>query len=129
MKRLLAYRSTVVLVLVALIISVSGAVVLAASPHYKRGSPDCDISGLTATCSGTIAGLGNEDVKITVSITGTVQPFCAAPGNPNNVVPGQNPVDIAATGSVIIPADLDKNGNLTFGPVTTTATVPTLTAV
>jgi hypothetical protein len=111
----------------ALLISVSAATVFAASPHYKRGSPTCTINGTTVTCSGDIAGLGNEDVVVTVSATGTAQPFCSAPGNPANVVPGQNPVDFTATGSQTIPAGQLKNGNLTFS-VSATATVPTPTA-
>jgi hypothetical protein len=114
MKRILLHPSKVVLVLVALIIGVSVAAVFAASPHYKRGSPQCSASGTTGTCSGSIAGLGNADVKITVSVTGTAQPFCAAPGNPGNVVPGQNPVDFTASASQIVSADDIKNGNLTF---------------
>lgn len=127
MQRLLAHRSQVVLALAALILSVSAAAVFAASPHYKRGSPQCSTSGTTGTCSGSLAGLGNEDVRITVSVTGTAQPLCSAPGNPANVVPGQNPVDFTASASVTVPASEIKNGNLNFS-VSATAVVPTPTA-
>ena len=111
----------------ALIICSSGAAVFAASPHYKRGSPQCVTGGTTATCSGALAGLGNEDVRITVSITGTAQPFCAAPGNPANIVAGQNPVDFTASASVTVPASEIKNGTLNFS-VSATAVVPVPTA-
>jgi hypothetical protein len=127
MKRILAHRSKVVLVLVALIMGVSVTAVFAASPHYKRGSPQCSAGGTTGTCSGSIAGLGNEDIRITVSVTGTAQPFCAAPGNPDNVVPGQNPVDFMASASVTVPASEIKNGNLSFS-LSAIAVVPTPTA-
>jgi hypothetical protein len=127
MKRILLHPSKVVLVLVALIIGVSVAAVFAASPHYKRGSPQCSASGTTGTCSGSIAGLGNEDIRITVSVTGTAQPFCAAPGNPGNLVPGQNPVDFTASASQTIPASAIKNGTLSFS-LSATAVVPTPTA-
>jgi hypothetical protein len=131
MKRILLHPSKVVLVLVALIIGVSVAAVFAASPHYKRGSPQCSASETTGTatgtCSGSIAGLGNEDVRITVSVTGTAQPFCAAPGNPDNVVAGQNPVDFTASASQIFQASEIKNGNLSF-EVSATAVVTTPTA-
>ena len=112
---------------VALCISVFATAVFAANPHYKRGSPQCSVSGTTATCTGSIAGLGNEDVRIVVSITGTAQPFCSAPGNPANIVPGQNPVTFAATGEDIVPADELKNGTLSFS-VTATAVITTPTA-
>jgi hypothetical protein len=120
-------RRGIAQIVAALIISVTGAAVFAASPHYKRGSPQCVTGGTTATCSGALAGLGNEDVRITVSITGTAQPFCSAPGNEANVVPGQNPVDFTASASVTVPASEIKNGTLNFS-VSATAVVPVPTA-
>jgi hypothetical protein len=40
---------------------------MAASPHFKKGGePVCTFSGTTSipvTCSGTLAGLGNQDLK------------------------------------------------------------------
>jgi hypothetical protein len=102
-------------------------VVFAASPHYKRGSPQCTTSGdpdnLTATCSGDLAGLGNEDVLITVSLTASSTPICSAPGNPENQVKGQNPVNVTASDSDLFPKDEIKNGTLHFGPITATTTV------
>jgi hypothetical protein len=102
-------------------------VVFAASPHYKRGSPTCTKTGdpdnVTATCSGDLAGLGNEDVLITVSLTASSTPICSAPGNPDNQVKGQNPVNVTASDSDLIDASEIKNGTLHFGPITATATV------
>jgi hypothetical protein len=114
-------------VIVLGIVSISVSAVLAASPHYKRGSPQCSASGTTGTCSGSLAGLGNDDLKISIAVTGTATPFCAAPGNESNIVPGQNPVDFVASNSVTVPASEIKNGTLNF-TISATAVVPVPTA-
>ena len=58
--------------LVALFVSLAAAAVMAASPHYKKdGQPVCTINTIngTATCTaGTVAGLGNESVRVSVSL-------------------------------------------------------------
>ena len=56
--------------LTLMVVSVSVAAVLGASPHYKRGSPQCGAGGTTGTRPGAPAGLGNDDVVITVSLAG-----------------------------------------------------------
>ena len=48
---------------------------MAASPHFKEGrrSPCARLSGTTSipvTCTGTLAGLGNEDLNIHLSVSG-----------------------------------------------------------
>ena len=90
----------------------------AASPHFKRGGePKCTIStsGSTATttCTGKLAGLGNEDLVIDVTVAGSAVYQCQ--NNGGNVAPGQNRVLV---GPVTEPTEIDsdaiKNGNLTF---------------
>jgi hypothetical protein len=94
---------------------VSGA--LAASPHFKKGgTPTCTFSGTTSipvTCKGTLAGLGNEDLLLRLSVSGSAVYQCQNQGG--NIAPGQNKVLVGpATSDTAIPADAIKNGNLTF---------------
>src|SRR5215471_358909 len=101
MKRVIAPWSKVVgLGLAALIGSVTAAVVFAANPHYKPGGqpscapPTAGVTGSTYTgqCSeGEAAGLGNGDITIVITVTGSAGTFCHNKGNPSNIVPGQNP--------------------------------------
>ena len=105
---------------------------LAASPHFKKGGePVCTFSGTTSipvTCGGTLAGLGNEDLNIHLSVSGFALYQCQNGGG--NTAPGQNKVlEGPATSDTAIPASAIKNGNLTFStnPATLTAD-PTVSA-
>jgi hypothetical protein len=105
---------------------------MAASPHFKKGgTPVCTFSGTTSisvTCTGTLAGLGNDDLNIHVSVSGFALYQCQNAGG--NTAPGQNRVLAGpATSDTAIPADAIKNGNLTFttNPATLTA-APTVSA-
>lgn len=98
----------------------------AASPHFKKGGePVCTFSGTTSipvTCGGTLAGLGNEDLNIHLSVSGFALYQCQNGGG--NTAPGQNKVlEGPATSDTSIPASAIKNGNLTFrtNPATLTA--------
>src|SRR5215510_2373886 len=98
----------------------------AASPHFKKGgTPTCTFSGTTSipvTCSGTLAGLGNEDLNLHLSVSGFALYQCQNGGG--NTAPGQNKVLVVpATSDTAIPANAIKNGNLTFttNPATLTA--------
>lgn len=90
----------------------------AASPHFKRGgSPVCTVStsgsSSSVSCRGTLAGLGNEDVLITVTVSGEAVYQCQNGGG--NTAPGQNRVLIGpATAPTFIDSSAIKNGNLTF---------------
>jgi hypothetical protein len=110
--------------LVGLIVSVTAAVVFAASAHYKKGGqPVCTASGATVTCStGSVTGLGNFDVVVSLSFTASQGQLCHNPGN-TNVVPGQNPAIGTGGGSVSIPGSDIKNGNLIVPSITGTATI------
>jgi hypothetical protein len=98
---------------------------LAASPHFKRnGEPVCTFSGtlsIPVTCTGTLAGLGNEDLNLHLSVSGFALYQCQ--NNGGNTAPGQNRVQTGpATSDTSIPADAIKNGNLTFTTNTATLT-------
>src|SRR5436190_1907820 len=102
------------------------SVALAASPHFKRGGePVCTFSGTTSipvTCMATLAGLGNQDVNVHLSVSGFALYQCQNGGG--NTAPGQNRVLAGpATSDTAIPASAIKNGNLTFttNPATLTA--------
>jgi hypothetical protein len=119
------------LVLIALPVMLAAFVLaapaaLAASPHFKKGGePVCTFSGTTSisvSCSGTLAGLGNEDLNLHLAVSGFALYQCSNGGG--NIAPGQNKVLVGpATSDTAIPASAIKNGNLTFAtnPATLTA--------
>jgi hypothetical protein len=89
---------------------------LAASVHYKSG-PTFTENGLTLTASGALAGLGNADVTIKLTATGTADRItCTNPGG--NTAPGQNRPRQTTVGQVVIPAPKIKNGNVSFSVTT-----------
>ncbi len=96
--------------------------IYAANAHYKKGPFVAD-NGTTATATGSIAGLGNGDVIITLSFpnaTGTTT--CTNPGG--NQAAGQNPATPApASGSQLITKV--KNGTVSFAVTTDPPANPT----
>lgn len=101
-------------------------VAFAAHPHYKgrNGKPTCTIEENTASCSGgEVAGLGNADVRVSVSLGAAADTFCHNPGN-SNIVPGQNPAEATGSTSIDLSADQIKNGTLVLPAISTTVTVP-----
>jgi hypothetical protein len=104
------------------VLTIVGGIVWADSGHYKKGPFFVD-NGLTATASGSIAGLGNGDVSVTLSFpnaTGTT--ICTSPGG--NDSPGQNPAVPAAVSGTAVFSD-PKNGTLAFTVTTTAPANPT----
>ena len=111
-------RRTILAILVPLFIGFMAAAALASSPHFKKGgTPTCTISGtatsLTTTCTGTLSGLGQENLKIDLTVSGFAVYQCQNGGG--NLSPGQNRV---LEGPSTVPTFIDsaaiKNGNLTF---------------
>lgn len=99
----------------------ASTVTLAASPHLKGGpnaEPAFTDLGLPLRVIGSLAGLGNENLVVTVVATGDVTSTCTSPGG--NQAPGQNPAEVDVSGTQSIPAPEIKNGNVTF-TVTTEA--------
>ena len=110
------------LVVTALVLLCAG-MAYAASVHLKGGK-NAEVSfvdgGLVLSASSELAGLGNEDVFITLDALADVTSTCTNKGG--NMAPGQNPAEVSVTGGVSIPAEEIKNGNLAFD-VTTVAPV------
>jgi len=114
MRRML----TVALVGVGLVVILAQAS-LASSPHFKKGgTPTCTISGsgtssTSTTCTGTLSGLGGNDLQIDVTVSGFAVYQCQNGGG--NTAPGQNRVlEGPATTPTSVPGSAIKNGNLTF---------------
>jgi len=113
MRRILVFFAALS---IALLITAPTAT--AASPHFKKGgSPVCTVStsGSTSstTCSGSLAGLGNGDVDLNTTVSGSAVYQCQNGGG--NTAPGQNKVLV---GPVTAPTHISgtevKNGNLAF---------------
>src|SRR3954468_1700816 len=119
-------RSAVVLCAVATLMLFTAVDASAASPHFKHGGePTCTIAGSgssqTVTCHASLAGLGNGDLKINVTVSGFAVYQCQNQGG--NIAPGQNKVlEGPVTEPTVIPANQIKNGTVTFTTKPTTLT-------
>jgi hypothetical protein len=108
----------------ALVLGLSATVALAASVHFKQNrAPTIADGGLTATVSGALSGLGNEDVTVTVTAEGVGTTILTSPGG--NAAPGQNKVPFTLVGTQSIPAEEIKNGNVRFSVTTEAPETPT----
>jgi hypothetical protein len=91
----------------------------AQSVHLKYGAnsePNFVDRGLTLNAAASLAGLGNEDVLVTLSATAAATSTCTNQGG--NQAPGQNPAEVTVSGSQSIPATEIKNGNTSFNVTT-----------
>jgi hypothetical protein len=111
-------RLTTILALALGLLLVTAQASLAQSPHFKKGGePVCTVSGSGATrsttCSASLAGLGNGDLLIEVTVSGFAVYQCQNQGG--NTAPGQNKVLVGpVTAPTTIPGNQIKNGNVSF---------------
>jgi hypothetical protein len=86
--------------------------------HFQppNGEPTFRDLGLALRATGEIAGLGNENVLISLSATADVTSTCTNQGG--GTAPGQNPAPLTVIGSQPIPAAEVKNGKTPFNVVT-----------
>ena len=111
-------RLITILVLALGLLLVTAQASLAASPHFKKGGePVCTVSpsgaSSSTTCSASLAGLGNGDLLIEVTVRGSAVYQCS--NNGGNTAPGQNRVLVGpVTAPTTIPGDQIKNGNVSF---------------
>ncbi|HEX8915546.1 MAG TPA: hypothetical protein VF796_24545 [Humisphaera sp.] len=92
---------------------------LFSSAHYVVDPTFVD-NGTTLTASGSIAGLGNEDVTVTLTATGTATILGVNPAG--KVAPGQSQ-SVTVLGSQVITDP--KNGRVDFSVTTIAPTAPT----
>jgi len=88
------------------------------SPHYVVGPTFTD-NGTTLSASGSVAGLGNEDVTVLLNAQGTATIICFNPAG--KVAPGQTK-DVNVSGSQTI-TDV-KNGRVNFNVTTAEPVAP-----
>ena len=98
--------------------------VYAASVHFKKAPTFSDQGTTLQTCL-SLAGLGNQDVTITVKTTGFASTICTNHGG--NAAPGQNKTPVAPSAQQTFPTTEIKNGNLSVCLTTTPPPSPTAT--
>src|SRR5215471_4382970 len=104
-------------------VALIGGQAYAANVHVKAGPFFID-NGLTLTGTGTLAGLGLQDIVVGMTATANPIATCTNPAGQNKP-PGQNPapVSVSATPEAI-PASEIKNGNASFSLTTNPPATP-----
>ena len=112
------------LIIAAVVAFIAAPLAYAANVHFKGGNPTFSDKGTTLNTCFKLAGLGNQDITITIEATGFANTTCTNKGG--NAAPGQNKTPVSPTAQVTIPSTQIKNGNVsvclsTIAPPTPTA--------
>src|SRR5512132_70702 len=119
-------RVTTVAALFLALMGLTAQSALAANGHFKAKPPLTFFdNGKTLTVSGALTGLGNGDVRVTISATAQPVAGCVNPGTGEHRPAGQQPAVVQLTGTQDIPNDQIKNGNVPFSVTTVEPTLPT----
>jgi hypothetical protein len=112
--------------IVAAVFAVAVTSTAALAAVTTKTYPEASFSGATVTLTdGNWSGLGNVPAIGTLTVTGEATYDCHNNGNPDNIVPGQNPVEAQSGSSG--PVDLgnaDHNGRGTIDNITASVTAP-----
>src|SRR4051812_11169042 len=109
--------------LVLVLLALGATQAQAANVHFKaKGDPIFTDTGLTLRATGALTGLGNVDLRISLTADGQPIATCTNPSGANQPA-GHNPAKIKVTGVQTIPADAVKNGSVAFS--VSTAAPPT----
>jgi len=107
----------IIAVLSLIVVALAAVPALAANPHFVRGPAFSD-RGTQLLVTGTVAGLGNEDIDVVVDAEGFATVECENPAG--NVAPGQTTeVDVSGSANDV----QVKNGKATFRVLTDEPTV------
>jgi hypothetical protein len=117
-----------------IVLVVAGLTASAAlAAHFtKNGDPACSVTNGQVTCSAEMAGLGNENITISLRVAGEATFNCVQPGQTKrddpNISPGANKVPFEGSSTATIPSGAIKNGRARIGPITSPLQQPTATA-
>jgi hypothetical protein len=108
-------RIGIIAVLSLMALALAAVPVLAQNPHFVRSDlPEFTDEGTQLRATGSIAGLGNENIDVVLTATGVATITCGNPGN-NPDVPGQR-TEFTVTGTQ---TDIEvKNGRAFFNVLT-----------